>query len=255
MQSSLRIKVYRKEELFIGMSISDNIGSQMDKGFENAGYLPQKLEIEDLDRGLFELFNSAGFSLTDTNDNMRTVPILWVSQELWAERKQYWHKMTNEQGEEMSKPFIAIVRKGVKQGTSPLKRTIPVKRQFVYRKVPKFNGTTKEYDLYKMPQPTWVDVEYEMRFVTSYVEDVNKFYEMLLRDNYSGGQAYMNINGYQIRSLMGDPSEENQLDVDDERIFQISVPITIFGKLIDPKQFQKVNAVTRVSIKISENRK
>ena len=235
------------------MSISDNIGSQLDKSFENAGYLPQKLEIEDFDHGLFELFNAAGFAL-DNGNNMRTVPVIWVGQELWAERKQHWHIMTNEQGEEISRPFIAIARRGVKQGTSPLKRTIPVKRKFVFRKVPKFNGSTKEYDLYKIPQPSYVDVEYELRFVSSYMEDVNKFYEIVMRDHYTSGQAYMNINGYQIRSTMQDPSEDNKIEVNDERIFQIAIPITVFGKLVDPKQFEKVNAVTRVSIKISENR-
>jgi len=236
------------------MSISDNIGSQLDKQFENSGNLPQKLEILDFDKGLFEYFKQTGFSLTDSNDNMRTVPIIWVSQELWAERKQYWQNMTNEQGEEISRPFIAMVRKGVKQGTSPLKRTIPVKKKFIYRRVPRFNGTTKEYDLYKIPQPSYIDIDYEIRFVTSYIEDMNKFYEKIVRDCYSDRQAYMNINGYQIRSVMQDPSEDNKLDVNDERIFQISVPVTIFGKLVDPSQFERVNAVTRVSIKITECR-
>lgn len=236
------------------MSILDNIGSQLNKSFENSNYLPQKIEIEDLDRGIVELFRSTNFSLIDSNDNMRRVPVVIVSQELWAERKQFWNNMTNEQGEEFSRPFIAMVRKGVKQGTAPLKRTIPVKKMFTYCKVPKFNGTTKEYDFYKIPQPTYVDVEFEVRFVSSYMEDVNKFYEMLIRDMYTSGQAYMDINGYQIRSLMGDPSEDNKLDVNDERLFQLSVPITIHGKLVDPTRFEKVNGVSRMMIKISETK-
>jgi len=236
------------------MSINDNIGRQLDKQFENSGFLPQKLEILDFDKGLLDFFKSSNFSLSDTNDNMRTVPIIWVSQELWAERKQFWKNMTNEQGEEISRPFIAIVRKGVKQGTSPLKRTIPVKKKFTYVKVAKFNGTTKEYDLYKIPQPSYVDIDYEVRFVSSYIIDTNRFYEKVIGEFYSSRQGYMNINGYQIRSVMSDPSENNQVDVNDERIFQVSVPITVFGKLIDPKDFEKVNGVTKVSIKISETK-
>lgn len=236
------------------MSILDNIGGQLDKQFENSNFLPQKLEILDFDKGLFDLFKAGNFSLSDGNDNMRTVPVIWVSQELWAERKRHWHNMTNEQGEEISRPFIAITRKGVKQGTSPLKRTIPVKRPFTYVKVPRFNGTKKEYNLYKIPQPTYIDIDYEVRFVSSYVIDMNKFYEMLLRDFYTSIQGYMNINGYQIRSRMADPSEDNQVDVNDERIFQTIVPITVFGKLVDPTQFQKQNAVTRVAIKINETK-
>lgn len=236
------------------MSISDNIGRQLDKQFENSGFLPQKLEILDFDKGLSDFFKATNFSLSDVNDNMRTVPIIWVSQELWAERKQFWKNMTNEQGEEISRPFIAIVRTGVKQGTAPLKRTIPVKKKFTFRKVPKFNGTTKEYDLYKMPQPTYVDIDYELRFVSSYIIDTNKFYEKVIRDCFSDRQGYMSINGYQIRSVMGDPSENNLVDVNDERIFQVSVPITVFGKLVDPTQFEKVNAITKVSVKITETK-
>jgi hypothetical protein len=236
------------------MSINDNIGRQLDKQFENSGFLPQKLEILDFDKGLSDFFKSKNFSLSDVNDNMRTVPIIWVSQELWAERKQFWKNMTNEQGEEISRPFIAIVRTGVKQGTSPLKRTIPVKRKFTFRKVPKFNGMTKEYDLYKIPQPTYVDIDYEVRFVSSYIIDTNKFYETVIRDCFSDRQGYMNINGYQIRSVMADPSENNLVDVNDERIFQISIPITVFGKLVDPTQFEKVNAITKVAVKITETK-
>lgn len=237
------------------MSILYNIGSQLNKGFENSNFLPQKLEIEDFDRGLTQLFRDTGFLLTDSNDNMRRVPVVFLNQEMWAERKQFWNNMTNEQGEEFSKPFIAITRKGVKQGTAPLKRTIPVKKMFTYCKVPKFNGTVKEFDFYKIPQPTYVDIEFEMRFVTSYMEDMNKFYEMLIGNMYTSGQAYMNINGYQIRSVMGDPSEDNKLEITDERIFQISVPITIHGKLVDPKTFEKISGVTRMMIKISETKK
>lgn len=216
--------------------------------------MPQKLEIVDFDRGLFEFFKATNFSLSTGGDLMRTVPIIWNNQEPWAERKQYWQNMTNEQGEEIARPFIVMVRKGVKQGTSPLKRTIPVKRKFTYVKVPTFNGTTKGYDLYKIPQPAYVDLDYEIRFVTGYNEDVNKFHEKVIRDLYSGRQGYMNINGYQIRSVMGDPSEENKVGVEDERVFQVILPVTIFGKLVDPSQFERVNAVTRVMIKISEKR-
>jgi hypothetical protein len=64
----------------------------------------------------------------------------------------------------------------------------------------------------------------------------------------------MTVNGHQIRSIMNDPSEDNQVDLDDERIYQVSFPITVFGKLVDPTEFEKHNAVTRVSVKITESR-
>lgn len=235
-------------------SISRNIGNMLDKQFENSNYLPQKLELEDFDASIIEYIESLGISELAQNGQMIRVPVHFLQKELFAERKSMWRDMKNERGEEISKPFMAIVRTGVVQGTSPLKRTIPPKRKFVYVKVPKFDGTLKGYDLYKIPQPAYVDIKYELRFISSYQVDVNVFYQEILRKGYSDGQGYMNINGYQIRSKIDDPSEDNQTDLYDERVFQVKIPITVFGKFVDPKEFEKMPAVNRVIIKISEKR-
>lgn len=237
------------------MSISSNIQGELNNQFENSNLLPQKLELQDFHLGFINLIKSLNITIMDSARNPKIVPIYSLNQELWAERKQHWMNMVNEKGEEISRPFIGVVRKAVKQGTSPLKRTIPVKKKFTFVKVPKFDGTQKGYDLIKIPQPTYVDVEYELRFVSSFLEDADIFYEQLIGNAYTSGQAYMIVNGYQIRTVMSDPSEEKKVDIIDERTFQVSVPITIYGKLVDPKQFEKVNTVNRVIIKISETRK
>jgi hypothetical protein len=164
-----------------------------------------------------------------------------------------WKSMRSEQGQEITRPFITIIRTETKRGSAPLKFTIPKKKKFTFVKVPKFDGTLKGYDLYKIPQPTYVDLSYEMSFVTHYRQDANAFYEKILRDGYSDGQGYLKINGYDITSKIGDSSEKNAVDeISAERIYNISFQITIHGKLIDPTQFEKVNTITKISIKISE---
>lgn len=236
------------------MSINKNIGKNLDKQFENHNYLPQKLGIEDLSMGFKKFIENQNLSLIMETGLSRKVPVVYISQELWAERKMNWKEMRSENGEEMARPFIALIRTAVKRGTSPVKFTIPNKKTFRFLKVPTFDGTLKGYDIYKVPQPTWIDIEFEAKFVGHYQEDVDDFYEMMLNKAFSSGQGYLDVNGYYISLKMGEPSDESSLDdIHAERIYQISIPITVHGKIVDPSDFEKVNTIKKISIKISEN--
>lgn len=236
------------------MSILDNIGKNLDKDFENHAFLPQKLDLEDLDKGLLEFIKKINITVEDETGNSRAVPVIFNSQELWAERRMNWKNMRSEYGEELTRPFLVLTRTVVKKGLSPLKRTIPVKKKFTWLKVPNFDGTLKGYFLYKIPQPTYVDVQYELVFVSTYVQDINSYYVKIIRDSYSDGQGYMNINGYPIASVMEDATETRQEDMASERIYEVTFPITVHGKLVDPTKFEKVNTITKIQIKISEKK-
>lgn len=236
------------------MSIQDNIGKNLDRDFENHAFLPQKLDIEDMDKGIFEYIKNLNITLVDETGNSRAVPLVFNSQELWAERRMNWKSMRSEYGEELTRPFLVMTRTGVKKGISPLKRTVPVKKKFTWLKVPTFDGTLKGYALYKIPQPTWVDVTYDLVLVSTYVEDTNKYYEALMNETYGDGQAYVNINGYWISTIIDDPSETRQEDMSSEKVYEVSFPITVRGKLVDPTQFEKVNAIQKIQIKISEKK-
>ena len=236
------------------MSILDNIDHNLNKDFENNNYLPQGIFLEDIDLSLIEFIQNLNLTVEDETGNFKTVPVIFLAQELWAERKMNWKSFRFEYGEELSRPFIGIARKSVKPGTSPLKRTVPIKKQFTWLKVPKFDGTLKGYDLYKIPQPTWVDIEYDMIFSAHYFQDVNSYYEKILRDGYSNGQGYLKVNGHHMSSKISDPSQTMDEELASERLFQITVPITVHGKLLDPSTFEKVNTINKISIKISEKK-
>lgn len=238
------------------MAINDNIGKGLDNDFENFNFLPQKLFLEDLDQGIKDYIDSLNISMINENGIMAQVPLIWLTQELWAERKMNWKEMRNELGEEITRPFMTIYRTMAAPGTSPLKRTIPKKMTFRYVKVPVFDGTLKGYELYKIPQPVYVDTHYTLSLFTHYMVDVNEFYEMILAEGYSDGQGYMKINGYNISSkLNGDPTENNKTDMTQEKVFRIDIPILVQGKIVDPTKFEKVNTITKVLIKISEKRR
>jgi len=235
------------------MTALRNIGKNLDKQFENFNYLPQKLEIEDMGMALKLFIESQNLSLIMENGQSRRVPVIYIAQELWAERKINWKEMRSENGEETARPYIAMVRTAVKKGTAPIKNTIPNKKRFTFVKVPTFDGTLKGYDLYKIPQPAYVDVEFDIKFIAHYMEDVDDFLEMMLNQAYSNGQGYLTVNGYPLASKIGEPIDESNVDdINAERIYQYSIPTTILGKIVDPTKFEKVNTIKKISIKISE---
>lgn len=236
------------------MSILDNIGDNLDKQHENHNFLPQKIELEDIDLGVRDFFEGLNITMMDQSGRQRRVPIIWLNQELFAQRKNYWEGLTNENGEEIQRPFIAIARRGIKQGTAPNKRTIPWMKKFGFTRPRTFDGTLMGYDKYMVRQATWVDCDYEIRLVTSYMVDVNVFYQDVLRDGFSDGQGYMDINGHQIRSILGEPSEDNQVSsIDDERVFQITAPLVVHGKLFDPADHEKKTTINKVVVKMCED--
>ena len=236
------------------MSILNNIGKNLDSQFENYSFLPNKLELVDLDKGIFDFIKKINITAIDETGNGRSIPVIFNSQELWAERRMNWKNMRSEYGEELTRPFLVLTRMSVKKGTSPIKRTIPVKKKFAWIKVPTFDGTTKGYVFYKIPQPTYVDVSYELVLVTAYIDDTNRYYSEMIRDTYSDGQGYMNINGYPIASVIEDPSETREEDLASEKIYEVTFPIIVYGKLIDPTKFEKVNAINKIQIKVSEKK-
>ena len=225
----------------------------LDRNSENYNYIPQSLDLRDTGLSFLNFIKDLNFSLQYEDGSIRAVPVIFLSQELWAERKLNWKYMRNEQGQEVTRPFIVVARTGVKMGTSPLKRVIPEKKKFKYIKVPTFDGTSKGYALYKIPQPVYVDQMYDLMFVSHYMTDVNLFYEKIFRDVYSARQAYLKVNGYDIMSVLEDPTEDNDIDeTKSEKIYQINFPIIIHGKLVNSADFEKVNTIKKISVKISE---
>lgn len=236
------------------MSIQKNINDNLDDSFKNNNYLPQKLLLEDVDRGMRDFIVDLNITIEDSEGKDIKVPVIFLTQERWAEFKMNWKFLKDESGEEMRMPFMTMRRKSVKKGTAPLKRTIPKKLKFNYVKIPSTDGVLGGYEIFKIPQPTWVDVEYELRFLTHYMQDVNISYEKMLEEGFSDGQGYMKINGYNIPAILGDPSEDNTVDnIDSDRFFQLVYPLTVHSRIVDPKKFERVQTITKISIQIRED--
>ena len=254
LKKQVRIKnkfIFIKNNHF--MSIQKNINQYLERQFIHNDYLPKKLLLEDLDAGVFEYIKSLNISIYDKNDKLTAVPVVFLTQEKWAEFKVNWKDLKDESGEEIRYPFISIRRMSVKPGQNPLKRTIPNKKKFTFVKIPILNGELLNYELYKIPQPPRVDVTYEMRFFSHYLQDTNVSYEKMIADGFSDGQGYMDINGYPIPLMLDEPSEETTSDdITSERSFQTIFPLKLYGKIVDPINFERVETINKIQINISE---
>ena len=234
------------------MSIQKNINNLLDRGFKNNDQLPKKLLLEDIDQGVVDYINGLNISVIDKDENRAKVPLVFLNQERWAEMKMNWKFLKDESGQEMNLPFFTIRRTSVKPGEHPLKRTIPNKKKFSFVKIGTFDGTLKGYDTYKIPQPPRVDIEYEMKFLTHYLQDVNISYERMIMDGFSDGQGYMYINDYYVPLMLGTPTEENTVDdIASDRRFQISFPLSVYGKLVDPTNFERVPTINKIKVTFS----
>ena len=75
----------------------------------------------------------------------------------------------------------------------------------------------------------------------------------MYNDAYSSIQGYLKVNGYPIASKLDDCSEQNEVDeLTHERIYHVIAPITVFGKLVNPTEFEKINVIKKISLKITE---
>lgn len=237
------------------MSITRNIDNFLDQNYRNFDYLPQKLLLEDMDDGLLTFIRSLEISVIDEKSNTRAVPVIFLTQERWAEFRNNFKYLRDEAGQEITMPFMTLRRKSVKPGENPLKRsTITKKKKFTFLKVPNFDGLVKGYDIYKVPQPPRVDIEYELRFFSHYMEDTNIYYEEIIANTFSDKEAYISINGYPLFTEMSDPTEENTVeDIEADRRFSVVVPMTLHGKIVDPRLWEKVQAINKIRIDISES--
>ena len=72
------------------MSSQQNIDNLLNQSFENNSYLPKKLLLEDIDQGVVDYINSLNISVINSEDALAKVPVIYLSQERWAEFKMNW---------------------------------------------------------------------------------------------------------------------------------------------------------------------
>lgn len=207
-------------------------------------YLPKSVLHADLDRGMLD-FVKGDLQVVTGGKIVPMIDIILTTQN-WS---QYVESATFVNLDyNVEPPFITVVRQPeVKYGTNPsLQYTIPNRKQFYYASVPTWNGNEQGMDIYTIPQPVPVDINYSVKIVCNRMRELNQLNKIVLQ-KFSSRQAYTFIKGQYVPIIMNNISDESQMTMDARKYYVQSYDFTMLGYLIDEEEFQVKPAIARVA--------
>ena len=235
-------KNYRKNLKFTPTPQGFDARQSILNGIANPGtYLPKGILHEDMDREFVQYMeNDISLVL-----NGEKVPVIFLSIQRWAEFAKTWQ--FSDEYKNITMPFITIIRKPDAQTGTNYAGTfnVPGKPTFTYMKIPTWDGNIESYDIYKIPQPVSVDLNYEVRLFCTRMRDLNILNGLML-DSFSAGEKYIRVNGHPIPLMMDSIGDESSIqNLDEKRYYVQLFSIKMLGYLLDPKHFEVTPAISR----------
>jgi hypothetical protein len=201
---------------------------------DDGTYLPEGINYEDMDKAFIKYIEDE----FDITVNGEKVPVLFLTIQRWAEFSKTW-KFTD-QNKDIKLPFISIVRKpDIQVGTNQAGLwNIPGRRTYSYIKVPTLKGGRHGVDMYKIPQPTSVNITYEVRLFCNRMSDLNILNsEMHLK--YQSRQHYINVKGHPIPTTLETVGDESPIEDFESRRFYVQLfEILMMGYILNEKDFE-----------------
>lgn len=199
-------------------------------------YLPRTILLEHMDEAVFNYVSQ---------DNMKAVidgkpvPTFYLDNDRWGEFSKTWKFMDNDKN--VPTPYITVRRIDKQAGTRlGTKYRVPQPRKFRYLDIPILDEGEVIYLRFKMPEPTNVDMIYEIALFTKYRVDVNLYDEQVLK-NFGSRQEYLFINGNPLPLLFEGFAESNSIEnIDGDRFFISKYALKLLGFIQDEKEFEIV---------------
>lgn len=240
----------KKIDVYQGKSQQERVEELLALTNEKSTFLPKSILLDDLDWGMYEYFKEGKGSIKLNN---KEVPTFFLVQERWADFEKTWQYADDKGNIKM--PFITIRRsEAPKYGTNPsIKYRVAQGKKFDYLKVPTFENGVKGVDIYKIPQPTPVDIVYDVRIFTHFMLDINSFSEMMLK-NFNSRQDYVTVKGHYVPMVLDNVNDESNMeDFEGQRFYTQSYNILMMGFLQDQNDFEVTKGVRRTVIGLTEN--
>jgi hypothetical protein len=211
---------------------------------EGGTFLPRGVMYEDMDKSFID-FVEKDLMLSIDGDK---VPVIFLTLQRWSEFSKTWQHADKYKNIEM--PFITIVRQPnpqVGNNQSGL-YNIPGRNNYTYYKVPTFEGGRKGVDVYKVPQPTSVDITYEVRIFSTKMRDLNKFNMKVLKA-FNSIQYYIRVKGHPMPLLLNNVGDESNIDDFENRRFYVQpFEIVLEGFILDEDDFEVIPAINRALV-------
>jgi len=232
------------EYLHYGM---DRIEELMNETDVNTKYLPRTILLEDLDQAVFSYVDTG--NMKPVIDNT-PVPTFYLENDRWGEFSKTWKFVDNDKN--VPTPYVTVRRIDKQRGTRiGNKNRIPQPRKFRYLDVPILDNGEIIYLRFKMPEPTNVDMTYEVTLFTKYRVDVNQYDEQVLK-NFASQQEYVYIKGNPLPLLFEGFAESNPIEnIDGDRFFVSKYALKILGFIQDEKEFEIVKTMRQPNFNIT----
>jgi len=212
----------------------DRIEELMNKTDEKTKYLPRTINFEDMDQAVYNYINEGDMKLYLDG---KEVPTFYLDNDRWGEFSKTWKFMDDDKN--VPTPYITVRRIDKKPGTRiGNKARIPQPRKFRYMDVPILDEGEIIYLRFKMPEPTNVDMVYEISLFTKYRVDVNLYDEIVLK-NFASKQDYVFTNGTPFPLELDGIEEANSIEnVDGDRFFVSKYTLKLKGFIQNEDEFE-----------------
>jgi len=217
-------------------------------------FLPRGVLEEDMDQTFVE-FLTSDKRMGLTIDGQK-VPVIFLTIQRWTEFSKTWQ--FSDKFKNIELPFITVVRKpDIQQGQNQAGLwNIPVSRTYTYMKVPTWDGVRRGVDLYKIPQPTSVDLTYEVRLFTNRMKDLNQFNRLVQRA-FQSRQCYITVNGHPMPLHLESIGDESNIDDFENRRFYVQMfEMKLLGYILDEADFEVIPTINRsiVSLEVEDRK-
>lgn len=239
--------------------VNDKIGPErrqeiLDGIADKGTFLPKGVLEEDLDQAFVE-FIQKDERISLTIDGKK-VPVIFLTIQRWSEFSKTWQN--SDKYKDIELPFITVLRKpDIQQGQNQAGLwNIPGNQTYTYFKVPTWDGVREGIDLYKVPQPTSVDVTYEVRLFTNRMKDLNKLNGKVQRA-FQSRQCYITPNGHPMPLHLETIGDESNIDDFENRRYYIQMfEMKLLGYILDEEDFEVIPTLNRsiVTAEIDESK-
>jgi len=212
---------------------------------DNQGtFLPRGIAYEDMDVSMIDMVNS-DLGLVIEGEK---VPVIFLTIQKWAEFNATWTH--SDKYKNVKIPFITVVRQpNVQVGTNQAGNwNIPGNRGYTYIKVPTFEAGRKGVDVYKIPQPTSVDVTYEVRLFCNRMQHINN-YHSVVQELFNSRQHYIFPNEHPMPVHLETSSDESVIQDFNKRKYYVQlIELKLLGYILDEDNFEVIPTVNRLTV-------
>ena len=234
-------KIKKHIPLEFGVSPLERRQQLADMIGEHGTFLPKGLLHADLDKGFLE-FVKDKLTISIDGKKISIVDILITTQN-WAQFTETWNFQNIDKNAEP--PFVTVVRQPeVKFGDPQIKYNIPNRRLYHYAQVPTWDGQRHGMDIYKIPQPVPIQINYTVVIICNRMREINEFNKTIM-ELFASRQAYQKIKGHYIPIVMGDVADESVFDLEKRKYYIQKYPMTLQGFLLDEDEFVVQPAIVR----------